>query len=69
AFSGGHLQVNHLQHNISSQTFKIQVAMGSSFKTPLMPDPGIATSIMWQKMVKGKGKETGQADTIKINSD
>ncbi|KAG1737251.1 hypothetical protein EDB19DRAFT_1719299 [Suillus lakei] len=26
AFSGGHLQVNHLQHGISSQTFKAQVA-------------------------------------------
>ncbi|KAG2041612.1 hypothetical protein BDR03DRAFT_855591, partial [Suillus americanus] len=49
AFSGGRLQVNHLQHGISSQTFKAQVAVGSSFETPLMPDPGVATSITRQK--------------------
>ncbi|KAG1837086.1 hypothetical protein F4604DRAFT_1574881, partial [Suillus subluteus] len=69
AFSGGRLQVNHLQHGISSQTFKAQVAVGSWFNTPLMPDLGVATSIMRQKMVKGKGKETGRADAIEIDSD
>ncbi|KAG2036218.1 hypothetical protein BDR03DRAFT_960540 [Suillus americanus] len=69
AFSGGRLQVNHLQHGISSQTFKAHVAVGSWFKTPLMPDLSVATSIMRQKMVKGKGKETGQADAIEIDSD
>ena len=29
AFSGGRLQVNHLQHQLSSQSFKAQVAVGS----------------------------------------
>jgi hypothetical protein len=29
AFSSGCLQVNHLQHNMSSQSFKAQVALGS----------------------------------------
>jgi len=29
AFSGGRLQVNHLQHGISSQSFKALVALGS----------------------------------------
>ncbi|KAF8984859.1 hypothetical protein BDQ17DRAFT_1260506 [Cyathus striatus] len=35
AFSSGHLQINHLQHNMSSQTFKAQMAVGSWAKTPL----------------------------------
>ncbi|KAG2036105.1 hypothetical protein BDR03DRAFT_866734, partial [Suillus americanus] len=61
------LRVNHLQHGISSQTFKAQVAVGSWFKTPLMPDLSVATSIMRQKMVKGKGRETGQAEAIEID--
>ncbi|KAF8987429.1 hypothetical protein BDQ17DRAFT_1193931, partial [Cyathus striatus] len=34
AFSSGHLQINHLQHNMSSQTFKAQMAVGSWAKTP-----------------------------------
>ncbi|KAG2337188.1 hypothetical protein BDR05DRAFT_895673, partial [Suillus weaverae] len=34
AFSGGRLQVNHLQHGINSQTFKAQVAVGSWYNTP-----------------------------------
>ncbi|KAG1888603.1 hypothetical protein F4604DRAFT_1538062, partial [Suillus subluteus] len=50
AFSGGYLQVNHLQHGINSQTFKAQVAVGSWFNTPLMPDLGTATAIMHKKM-------------------
>ncbi|KAG2028744.1 hypothetical protein BDR03DRAFT_882771, partial [Suillus americanus] len=69
AFSGDRLQVNHLEHGISSQTSKAQVAIGSWFKTPLMPDLSVTTSIMQQKMVKGKRKETGQADAIEIDSD
>ncbi|KAG1778013.1 hypothetical protein EV702DRAFT_968704, partial [Suillus placidus] len=57
AFSGGRLQVNHLQHGISSQTFKAQVAVGSWFTTPLMPDLSVTTTIMQKKMGKEKGKE------------
>ncbi|KAJ7220517.1 hypothetical protein GGX14DRAFT_354451, partial [Mycena pura] len=36
AFSGGRLQVNHLQHQTSSQTLKVCVALGSWFRAPLM---------------------------------
>ncbi|KAF8228811.1 hypothetical protein L208DRAFT_1403052, partial [Tricholoma matsutake] len=36
-FSVGRLEVNHLQHNTSPQTFKAQVAVGSWAKTPLYP--------------------------------
>lgn len=34
--------------------------------TPLMPDLGVATNIMRQKMAKGKEKEMGQAGVIEI---
>ncbi|KAJ7911627.1 hypothetical protein B0H13DRAFT_1614349, partial [Mycena leptocephala] len=37
AFSAGRLQVNHLQHQTSSQTFKARVALGSWIHPPLMP--------------------------------
>ncbi|OJA21002.1 hypothetical protein AZE42_14207, partial [Rhizopogon vesiculosus] len=69
AFSGGRLQVNHLQHGISSQTFKAQVAVGSWLNTPLMPDLSIATTIMREKMGKKKGKEKDSChDTIDVDS-
>jgi hypothetical protein len=71
AFSGGRLQVNHLQHGVSSQTFKAQMAVGSWYNTPLMNDLGAVTSIMRTKMVKGKGKASGKgkSDDIVIDSD
>ncbi|KAG2343860.1 hypothetical protein BDR05DRAFT_856077, partial [Suillus weaverae] len=50
AFSSGRQQVNHLQYGISSQTFKAQVAIGSWFTTPLMPNLSVATTIMQKKM-------------------
>ncbi|KAF8816806.1 hypothetical protein BYT27DRAFT_7076294, partial [Phlegmacium glaucopus] len=37
AFSTGHCQVNYMQHNMSSQTFKAHVAIGSWAKTPIFP--------------------------------
>ncbi|KAF8600765.1 hypothetical protein BDV93DRAFT_446922, partial [Ceratobasidium sp. AG-I] len=37
AFSGGRLMVNHLQHQMSAQTFQAQMAVGSWFETPLLP--------------------------------
>ncbi|KAG2337225.1 hypothetical protein BDR05DRAFT_919901 [Suillus weaverae] len=60
AFSGGRLQVNHLQHGINLQTFKAQVAIRSWYNTPLMNDLSAITSIMHTKMVKGKGKALGK---------
>ncbi|KAJ6492446.1 hypothetical protein C8R47DRAFT_925479, partial [Mycena vitilis] len=50
AFSGGRLQVNHLQHGTSSQTFKARVALGSWLGTPLMPTSKDAVAIMEKKV-------------------
>ncbi|KAG2047109.1 hypothetical protein BDR06DRAFT_898051 [Suillus hirtellus] len=71
AFSGGHLQVNHLQHGVSSQTFKAQMDVGLWYNTPLMNDLGAVTSIIQTKMVKGKGKASGKgkSNNIVIDSD
>ncbi|QRW00786.1 hAT family dimerization protein [Ceratobasidium sp. AG-Ba] len=38
AFSNGRLMVNHLQHQMSSQTFQAKMAVGSWVGTPLLPD-------------------------------
>jgi hypothetical protein len=38
AFSTGRRQVNYMQHNMSSQTFKAHVAIGSWAKTPIFPE-------------------------------
>ena len=37
AFSAGRRQVNFLQHNMNSQTFKARIAVNSWSKTPLWP--------------------------------
>ncbi|KAG0695121.1 hypothetical protein DFH29DRAFT_814497, partial [Suillus ampliporus] len=66
AFSGGCLQVNHLQHGINLQTFKAQVAVRSWYNTPLMNDLSAVTSIMHMKMVKGKGKTLGKGKSNEI---
>ncbi|KAJ7217355.1 hypothetical protein C8J57DRAFT_1034393, partial [Mycena rebaudengoi] len=50
AFSGDRLQVNHLQHQTSSQTFKARVALGSWTGTPLMTTSGEATAILEAKL-------------------
>ncbi|KAJ6632378.1 hypothetical protein B0H10DRAFT_1640554, partial [Mycena sp. CBHHK59/15] len=50
AFSGGRLQVNHLQHQTSMQTFKARVALGSWIGTPLMPGTSEAAAIMEKKL-------------------
>ncbi|KAJ6600178.1 hypothetical protein B0H10DRAFT_1647160, partial [Mycena sp. CBHHK59/15] len=50
AFSSGRLQVNHLQHQTSSQTFKACVALGSWISTPLMPSSSDAAAIMEKKL-------------------
>lgn len=46
AFSRGRLQVNHLQHNLSSQSFKAQMAVGSWASTPLYPGLASVTKIV-----------------------
>ncbi|KAJ7939157.1 hypothetical protein B0H13DRAFT_1574309, partial [Mycena leptocephala] len=50
AFSAGRLQVNHLQHQTSSQTFKARVALGSWIGTPLMANTSVATAILEKKL-------------------
>ena len=58
AFSCGRLQVNHLQHGISSQSFKAKLAVGSWSRTPLLP-PHLSEEILSARMKgvsKGKGK-------------
>ncbi|KAF8220298.1 hypothetical protein L208DRAFT_1334714, partial [Tricholoma matsutake] len=37
AFSSGCLQISHLQHNMNSQTFRAQMAVGSWAQSPLYP--------------------------------
>jgi hypothetical protein len=48
AFSNGRLEVNHLQHNTSPQTFKAQMAVGSWCRTPLYPGLLEVTKIIEQ---------------------
>ena len=46
----GRLEVNHLQHNMNSQTFKAQVAVGSWANTPLYPEFTEVTKIVEKNM-------------------
>ena len=56
AFSVGRLEVNHLQHSTSPQTFKAQVAVGSWAKTPLYP--GLSETIkIVEKQMRGEQVE------------
>ncbi|KAI6040770.1 hypothetical protein EDC04DRAFT_2566510 [Pisolithus marmoratus] len=56
AFSGGRLQVNHLQHRMGSQSFKAQVAVGSWYDTPLLPSTSSSAVIIKNKLSKGKDR-------------
>ncbi|KAF8602021.1 hypothetical protein BDV93DRAFT_413911, partial [Ceratobasidium sp. AG-I] len=38
AFSSGRLMNNHLQHQMSSDTFCAKMAIRSWYETPLLPD-------------------------------
>ena len=70
AFSGGRLQVNHLQHNVSSQTFKARVALGSWVNTPLLPDDlpvEIMGNIMKPPAKKGQPKGKGKVDQVELS--
>ncbi|QRV87680.1 hAT family dimerization protein [Ceratobasidium sp. AG-Ba] len=50
AFSGGRLMIDHLQHQMSAQTFQAQIAIGAWFGTPLLPDVSYATRIIEKHM-------------------
>ncbi|KDQ05543.1 hypothetical protein BOTBODRAFT_122637, partial [Botryobasidium botryosum FD-172 SS1] len=46
SFSDGRNMVSHLQHNMSANAFKAQMAVGSWAETPLLPKlPEIAAII------------------------
>ena len=80
AFSGGHLQVGHLQHGMSSQTFKARVALASWVNTPasILEDPKYRRTVGEGKR-KGKRKDKeviiikavapNQSDYIDIDTD
>ncbi len=50
AFSVGRLEVNHLQHNTSPQTFKAQIAVGSWARTLLYPGLSETIKIVEKRM-------------------
>ena len=68
AFSVGRLEVYHLQHSTSPQTFKAQVAVGSWAKTPLYPGLSETIKIVEKQMrgeqVEHEMEETDETDEI-----
>jgi len=50
AFSTGRRQVNHMQHNMSSQTFKARMAIGSWAKTPIFPNLSDIAAMVGSRM-------------------
>ncbi|KAH8110929.1 hypothetical protein DFH11DRAFT_1513652 [Phellopilus nigrolimitatus] len=50
SFSDGRREINFMQHNISSQTFKAEMAVGSWEGTPLFPDIDAAIRVLQQSM-------------------
>lgn len=46
AFSEGRLSVNHLQHNMSPNTFRAKMALGSWIGTPLLPSVDEAAALL-----------------------
>ncbi|TEB21368.1 hypothetical protein FA13DRAFT_1642080, partial [Coprinellus micaceus] len=73
AFSNGRVQVNHLQHNTSSQTFKSRVAVGSWSGTPLLPNDKpteiLSKVIGTDRKKSSKGKERAQDTDLDSDSD
>ena len=67
SFSCGRLQVNHLQHNIGSQSFKAQMAVGSWLQTPLLSIDHVTNVIrdgMSHSHSKGKSRAVDDSDDI-----
>ncbi|KAG8726396.1 hypothetical protein FRC11_000220, partial [Ceratobasidium sp. 423] len=50
AFSAGRLTINHLQHNMSPETFEAKMAVGSWYGTPLLPEISDVASIIRESM-------------------
>ncbi|KAF7319813.1 Dimer-Tnp-hAT domain-containing protein [Mycena kentingensis (nom. inval.)] len=57
AFSNGRLQVNHLQHGMSSQTFKARVALHSWDGCPFFP-PGTAERLLAERDARQSKKKS-----------
>ncbi|TDL14906.1 hypothetical protein BD410DRAFT_733451, partial [Rickenella mellea] len=66
AFSGGRLQINHLQHNISSNSFRAKMAVGSWATTSLLPDLSELTAYI-KRGPKGKGKAESDVDCSEVD--
>ncbi|KAF7969646.1 hypothetical protein HWV62_26741 [Athelia sp. TMB] len=66
AFSVGRLQVNHLQHNMSSQSFKAQMALGAWAGGPLLPDLDLPTRVISEVIGNSKGKGKAVEDDVMI---
>lgn len=69
AFSVGRLEINHLQHSTSPQTFKAQVAVGSWAKTPLYPGLSETIKIVEKQMGGDTEVEVDVIDTDEKESD
>ena len=68
--NGGCLQVNHLQHGISSQTFKAQVALGSWIRSPIFPLHGPFVTVIEERMShKRKPKSQVPEDEAKVEDE
>lgn len=64
AFSVGRLEINHLQHSTSPQTFKAQVAVGSWAKTPLYPGLSETIKIVERQMRGDRRAESHEEDRV-----
>ena len=60
AFSGGRLQVNHLQHGTNSQTFRAQMAVGSWVGSDIFP-----TLEVFEKAIE-RGSSKSQRVNVKV---
>ena len=69
AFSGGRLQINHLQHGTSSQTFKAQMAVGSWTHSDIFPTLEPFVKIERESGWSRKGKEKVVIDDTNDNTD
>jgi len=53
-----------MQHNMSSQTFKAEMAVGSWDGTPLMPNISEAIRIIERKMARGAASDDDLDDDM-----
>lgn len=71
AFSGGRLQVNHLQHGTNSQTFRAQMAVGSWVGSDIFPTLEPFEKIIERgssRSQKGKAKAVVQDSKGKVKA-